>query len=75
VAAQLIEFLLSSDGQQYFATETYEYPLANGQSPAAAIPAIDFGDGLGNVGGIAFEDLAGGLESTRTLIAQSGLES
>ncbi len=75
IATQLIEFLLGSTGQQYFASETYEYPLALGESPAPAIPSIDFGAQIANVGGIAFEDLAGGLEQTRTLIADSGLES
>ncbi|NND75010.1 MAG: extracellular solute-binding protein [Ilumatobacter sp.] len=74
VAAQLIDFLLSPTGQRYFAEETFEYPLAIGQSPATAIPPIDFG-AVGDVGGIAFEDLAGGLEATRALIATSGLES
>jgi iron(III) transport system substrate-binding protein len=74
-ASELIEFLLGADGQQYFATETYEYPLALGASPAANIPPIDFGADISNVGGIAFEDLAGGLEQTRKLIAESGLES
>ena len=74
-ASQLIEFLLGPDGQRYFATETYEYPLALGASPAPNIPPIDFGIDISNVGGIAFEDLAGGLEQTRTLIARSGLES
>ncbi len=74
VATQLIDFLLGSTGQQYFANETFEYPLASGESPAATIPPIDFGD-ADDVGGIAFEDLAGGLEATRELIAKSGLES
>jgi iron(III) transport system substrate-binding protein len=73
-ASQLIAFLLGSEGQQYFATETFEYPLALGESPAPNIPPIDFGTDI-NVGGIAFEDLAGGLEQTRRLIAESGLES
>lgn len=75
VATQLIEFLLGSDGQQYFANETFEYPLALGEAPAPNIPPVDFGADISNVGGIAFEDLAGGLEQTRTLIADSGLES
>lgn len=69
-AAQLIDFLLGSAGQQYFATETFEYPLAAGEAPAGNIPAIDFAD----VGGISFESLGGGLEQTRTLIAEAGLD-
>lgn len=74
-AAKLIDFLLGSSGQQYFATETFEYPLAIGESPANNVPPIDFGSDVSNAGGIAFEDLAGGLEATRALIAESGLES
>jgi iron(III) transport system substrate-binding protein len=74
-AAQLIDFLLGSSGQQYFATETFEYPLAIGESPANNVPPIDFSSDVSNAGGIAFEDLAGGLEATRALIAESGLES
>ena len=74
-AAQLIDFLLGSSGQQYFATETFEYPLAIGQLPAINVPPIDFSNDISNAGGIAFEDLAGGLEATRALIAESGLES
>ncbi len=70
VAAELIAFLLGVEGQQYFATETFEYPLAAGQPPAPAIPPIDFAD----VGGIDFDTLAGGLSSTREMIAAAGLE-
>ncbi|WP_394931710.1 extracellular solute-binding protein [uncultured Ilumatobacter sp.] len=74
-AAQLIDFLLGSSGQQYFATKTFEYPLAIGESPANNVPPINFSSDVSNAGGIAFEDLAGGLEATRALIAESGLES
>ncbi len=70
VAALLIEFLLSSEGQQYFAAETFEYPLAIGEAPPANLPPLDFGA----VGAVAFEDLAGGLEQTRQMIADAGLE-
>ena len=69
-ASQLIDFLLGPSGQQYFANETFEYPLAAGEAPAGNVPAIDFSD----VGGIAFETLGGGLEHTRTLIAEAGLD-
>ena len=69
-AAQLIAFLLGDEGQQYFANETFEYPLATGQHPAPQIPPIDFTD----VGSIDFDELAGGLGSTREMIADAGLE-
>ena len=68
--AQLIDFLLSSTGQQYFATETFEYPLAADEAPAGGVPPIDFDD----VGGIAYEELGGGLEQTRVLITEAGFD-
>jgi iron(III) transport system substrate-binding protein len=61
---------LSSAGQQYFATETFEYPLAAGEEPAGDVPPIDFAD----VGGIAYELLGGGLEQTRELIIDAGFD-
>ena len=67
---QLIDFLLSSAGQQYFATETFEYPLAAGEEPAGGVPPIDFAD----VGGIAYELLGGGLGQTRVLITDAGFD-
>ena len=67
---QLINFLLGSTGQQYFATETFEYPLAADQAPAGDVPPIDFTD----VGGIAYETLGGGLEQTRVLITDAGFD-
>lgn len=70
VAAQLIEFLLGPEGQQYFAAETFEYPLAIGEPPPADLPPLDFAA----VGAVPFDELAGGLERTRQMIADSGLE-
>ena len=51
-AEQLVAYLLSQQAQEYFATETYEYPLAHGVAahsdlpPLAAIqtPDIDLSD-------------------------------
>jgi iron(III) transport system substrate-binding protein len=70
VAALLIEFLLGPEGQQYFAAETFEYPLAIGEPPPANLPPLDFS----TIGAVPVEDLAGGLERTRQMIADSGLE-
>lgn len=70
-AIQLIDFLLSEEGQRYFADETFEYPLVPGVSPAGNVPPTDFGD----VGSIDLDELEGGLEQTRQLIADAGLES
>lgn len=69
-AVQLINFLLASEGQQYFAEETFEYPLATGEQPAGGVPVVEFDD----VSGIRYEDLGGGLEATREMIAAAGLE-
>jgi len=70
VAAQLIDYLLGPEGQQYFATETFEYPLAIGEEPPAVVEAVEFGD----VSGFSYSDLGGGLEQTRVMIAEAGLE-
>ncbi|HAP75237.1 MAG TPA: iron ABC transporter substrate-binding protein [Acidimicrobiaceae bacterium] len=39
-ALALVEFLLSEEGQTYFANNTYEYPLREGVSPQADLPAL-----------------------------------
>ena len=69
-ADQFLDFLLSETAQTYFAEETFEYPLRLGASPAPEVPPASFGD----VGGIDFDELGGGLEGTRQMIADSGLE-
>lgn len=71
LANQFLEFMLSDEGQQYFATETFEYPLVPGQPTAGNVPPTDFGD----VGSIDLDELAGGLGQTRALIEAAGLES
>jgi len=40
-AQRFVEFLLSDEAQQYFADHDYEYPLAGGATPDAALPAIE----------------------------------
>lgn len=40
-ARQLVEYLLSTDAQEYFATETKEYPLLEGVEPDAELPSLD----------------------------------
>lgn len=67
---QLIAWLLGESAQRFFADETFEYPLAPGVAPAAGIPTSAFAE----VGGIDFTSLGGNLESTRTMIADAGLE-
>lgn len=70
-AERLIEFLLSSEAQQFFAEETLEYPLATGAEPALdTLPALD------EIAAprLDLDDLGGGLQRTRELIRESGLE-
>jgi len=39
-AEAFIAFLLSEEAQEYFAAETYEYPLARGVPPAEGVPPL-----------------------------------
>jgi iron(III) transport system substrate-binding protein len=71
LADQFLQFLLSDEGQQYFANETFEYPLVPGQPTAGNVPPIEFGD----VGSIDLDELEGGLGQTRAMIEAAGLES
>jgi len=69
-ADELIHFLLSEQAQEYFAQETFEYPLAAGVSPATDLPPLD---------SIAappadLAALGADLEATKELIVASGLE-
>ncbi|MDZ4827675.1 MAG: iron ABC transporter substrate-binding protein [Actinomycetota bacterium] len=70
-AERLAEFLLTREAQEYFATETFEYPLAAGVDPPSDLPALDSPASPE----IDFSALGGGLQRTRELIRDSGLES
>jgi iron(III) transport system substrate-binding protein len=70
-AEEFVEFLLSEEAQEYFAQETFEYPLAAGVEPATDLPPLD---ALPSPE-IELSDLGGGLQRTRELIRDSGLES
>lgn len=41
LAVQLVRYLLSTEGQTYFATKTYEYPLIAGIPAAEGLPSFD----------------------------------
>ena len=41
LAIRFIKFLLSSPGQQFFATETYEFPLNDQAEPNDSLPALE----------------------------------
>ena len=67
-AMQLIEFLLSDEAQNYFASETYEYPLVTGMHPAVdLLPLPEIGDQLD------FARVSDSLEPTLEAIGVSGL--
>jgi iron(III) transport system substrate-binding protein len=40
-AEAVLRYLLGDEAQQYFAEETFEYPLASGVSPVADLPPLD----------------------------------
>lgn len=69
-AERLVEFLLSREAQEYFAEETFEYPLAAGVEPASDLPPLDQLEAPP----VDLSELGGGLERTRELIRDSGLE-
>lgn len=69
-AERFAAFLLTREAQEYFASETFEYPLAAGVEPASDLPALD---SLATPE-IDLSALGGGLQRTRELIRDSGLE-
>lgn len=70
-ATRLIEYLLDTDAQEFFSTETFEYPLATGSTPAPALPSLA---GLRSAT-YNFDDLSGGLTRSKELIDASGLDA
>jgi iron(III) transport system substrate-binding protein len=66
---ELVDYLLSTEAQQYFASETFEYPLAAGVEPSVALaplaelvtPEVDYGA------------VSAALPKTLAAIASSGL--
>jgi iron(III) transport system substrate-binding protein len=70
-AEALVRFLLGREAQQYFAAETFEYPLVDGVRPVVAdLPALDDIPAPR----LDLSGLGGGLQATRALIRSSGLE-
>ena len=68
-ALAFIEFLLATESQQYFADETFEFPLIAGVDPDPRLPAISDLDPPD----IDLSDLAGALDTATDLIADAGL--
>jgi iron(III) transport system substrate-binding protein len=71
-AEQLVDFLLSREAQQFFAEETFEYPLAAGVEPVVE----DLAD-LDEIQAPELElsSLGDRFRTTRDLIQQAGLET
>jgi iron(III) transport system substrate-binding protein len=70
-AEKFVAFLLSPDAQEYFAEETFEFPLAGGVEPAVDLPDLE----TLPAPVVDLSSLGGGLQRTRELIRDSGLES
>jgi len=68
-ALRFIEFLLEAEAQEYFSTETFEYPLVPGVAPAASLPPLQTLEAFP----YRFSELGGGLQRTVELIRESGL--
>jgi len=67
-AQALVDFLLSADGQTYFAEKTFEYPVASGVTPFADLPTIE----EVNPPAIDLADLKS-IEATQELLSSVGL--
>lgn len=70
MADRFVEFMLGDEAQRFFSEQTLEYPLASGVAPSAALPPLSTID----VATFDFDRLGGGLERTKALIDESGLE-
>jgi iron(III) transport system substrate-binding protein len=68
-AEAFVTFLLSEAAQDYFVTETFEYPMRSGIEPNAALPAID----TLNPPDIDLSELATVLDLATDLVAEAGL--
>ena len=68
-AAAFVEFLLSVEAQEYFARETFEYPLIPGVEPFGSLPPLDSIP----TPDIDLSDLAPMLDLATDLVAEAGL--
>lgn len=68
-ARRLVDFLLDEESQEYFATETDEYPLVDGVDTSDAVVPFDEIE----VTRTPLDDLGPGLTQTARLIEDSGL--
>ena len=68
-AQRLVDYLLSQPGQQYFSTQTFEYPLVDGVAPPKGARPLDEVEGPD----IELDALGGKLQSTLELLNEVGL--
>lgn len=69
LAQDFVEFLLSVDAQEYFATQTFEYPLIDGVAPAEGLPPLDQINGPD----IDLSQLSDVLDNATRLVTEAGL--
>ncbi|MDA9912875.1 extracellular solute-binding protein [Candidatus Nanopelagicales bacterium] len=70
-AQELVTFLLSDSAQEFFSTETSEYPLAKGVPSPPGVPPLDSLE----YDTVDLDSLGGGLAKTLEMIEASGLAS
>ncbi len=70
-AERFVRYLLSRDGQRYFATKTFEYPVNDQADPPEGLPKLEDLQGPD----IKLEQLGGQLRSTLELLDSVGLTS
>ncbi len=69
-AQAFVEFMLTRRAQEFYASETREYPLAAGVEPPTEVAPLDV---AGVMDTIDFDVLGGGLARTQDLIDRSGI--
>ena len=69
-AQAFVEFMLTPQAQEFYASETREYPLAAGVQPPDELAPLDVADVTDT---IDFDVLGGGLARTQELIDRSGI--
>lgn len=67
-ALEFIDYLLSRDAQQYFASETFEFPMIDEVDPVQGLPTLS----EVNAPDIDLSELAGRLEDATRLVAEAG---
>ena len=68
-AQQFIEFLLQQSSQEFFAEETFEYPLAAGVQAPGDLPPLEQLEAPE----VDIDELGGGFAGTQELIERSGI--